>query len=71
MKRYAIVVERAAANYSAYVPDLPGCVATGATVEETERRLRKAIEAHVQGLREDGLPVPEPSSVVDYVEVLA
>ena len=69
MKRYAIVVEKAPSNYAAYVPDLPGCVATGATVEQTERRLRKAIEAHVQGLREDGLPVPEPSSVVDYVEV--
>jgi predicted RNase H-like HicB family nuclease len=69
MKRYAIVVEKAATNYAAYVPDLPGCVATGATVAETERRLRAAIELHVQGLREDGLPVPEPSSVVDYVEV--
>jgi predicted RNase H-like HicB family nuclease len=71
MKRYAIVVEKAKANYAAYVPDLPGCVATGATVEETERRLREAIALHVRGLREDGLPVPEPSSVVDYVEVLA
>lgn len=69
MKRYAIVVEKAKANYAAYVPDLPGCVATGATVEETERRLREAIELHVQGLREDGLPVPDPSSVVDYLEV--
>ena len=71
MKRYAIVVERAKSNYAAYVPDLPGCIATGATVEETERRLREAIEFHVQGLREDGLAVPEPSSVVDYVEVPA
>ena len=71
MKRYAIVVEKAKSNYSAYVPDLPGCVATGATVKETERRLRRAIVVHVQGLREDGLPVPDPSSRVDYVEVLA
>jgi predicted RNase H-like HicB family nuclease len=71
MKRYAIVVEKARANYAAYVPDLPGCVATGATVEETERRLREAIALHVRGLREDGLPIPEPSSVVDYVEVSA
>ena len=71
MKRYAIVVEKAEANFAAYVPDLPGCVATGATVEETERRLREAIEIHVQGLNEDGIPVPEPSSVVDYVEVPA
>jgi predicted RNase H-like HicB family nuclease len=69
MKRYAIVVERARSNYSAYVPDLPGCIATGATVEETERRLRKAIELHVQGMREDGIAVPEPSSVVEYLEV--
>lgn len=71
MKRYAIVVEKAPSNYAAYVPDLPGCVATGATVEETERRLRQAIEAHVRGMREDGLSVPEPSSVVDYLEIVA
>ena len=71
MKRYAIVVERAKKNYAAYVPDLPGCVATGATVEETERLLREAIELHVAGLRADGLAVPEPSSVVDYLEVSA
>jgi len=69
--RYAIVVEKAASNYAAYVPDLPGCVATGTTVEETAARLREAIEVHLQGLREDGLPVPEPSSIVDYVEVPA
>ena len=71
MKKYAIVVERAERNYAAYVPDLPGCVATGETVEETERRLREAIEVHLAGLREDGLPVPEPASVVDYLEVSA
>ncbi len=71
MKRYAIVVERAGANYAAYVPDLPGCVATGDTVEATERLLREAMEVHVAGLREDGLEVPEPSSVVDYLEVSA
>jgi predicted RNase H-like HicB family nuclease len=69
MKRYAIVVERAKKNYSAYVPDLPGCIATGRTVKETERHIRAAIKVHVEGLREDGLPVPEPASVVDYVEV--
>ncbi len=69
MRKYAIVVERAERNYAAYVPDLPGCVATGATVEEAERLLREAIEVHIAGLREDGLPVPAPSSVVDYVEV--
>jgi predicted RNase H-like HicB family nuclease len=71
MKKYAIVVERAGRNYAAYVPDLPGCVATGETVRETEKLLREAIELHVAGLREDGLPVPEPSSVVDYLEVSA
>ena len=71
MRRYAIVVEKAESNYAAYVPDLPGCVATGATVEATERLLREAIELHVEGLKEDGLPVPEPSSVVDYLEIPA
>ena len=71
MRRYAIVVEKAESNYAAYVPDLPGCVATGTTVEETEHRLREAIEIHVRGLREDGLAVPDPSSVVDYLEIPA
>ncbi len=71
MKRYAIVVEKAKSNYSAYVPDLPGCVAAGATAKEAERRLRKAIEVHVQGLREDGLPVPKPTSRVDYIEIVS
>jgi predicted RNase H-like HicB family nuclease len=71
MKRYAIVVERAGRNYAAYVPDLPGCVATGRTIKETERLLREAIELHVAGMREDGLDIPEPSSVVDYLEVAA
>jgi len=67
--RYAIVIEKAASNYSAYVPDLPGCVATGQTVEETERQIREAIEFHLQGLREDGLPIPGPQSQVEYVDV--
>jgi predicted RNase H-like HicB family nuclease len=71
MKRYAIVVEKSKSNYAAYVPDLPGCVATGATVKETERRIREAIKIHVEGLREDGLPVPKPTSRVDYVEIPA
>ena len=69
--RYAIVIENAGPNYSAYVPDLPGCVATGATVEEVEREIREAIEFHIEGLREDGLAVPEPSSDVRYVDVAA
>jgi predicted RNase H-like HicB family nuclease len=71
MSRYAIVVEKAKSNFAAYVPDLPGCVATGRTIRETEKRLQEAIEVHIEGLREDGLPVPKPSSVVDYVEVPA
>lgn len=71
MRRYAIVVEKAKSSYAGYVPDLPGCVATGKTVKETERRIQEAIEIHVQGLRDDGLPVPRQLSVVDYVEIPA
>ena len=56
--RYAIVVEKAGNNYSAYVPDLPGCIATGKTPEETEQLIREAMELHLNGLREDGLPIP-------------
>lgn len=67
--RYAIVIEKAEGNYSAYVPDLPGCVATGATVAEVEDQIREAIVFHVEGMREDGLPIPAPSSQVEYVDV--
>ena len=69
--RYAIVIELADGNYSAYVPDLPGCISTGATVQEVEDRIREAIQFHLEGLREDGRPVPVPSSRVDDVEVAA
>ena len=69
--RYAIVIERAGENYSAYVPDLPGCVATGATISEVEAEMREAIGFHLEGLRSDGLPVPEPASEVRYLEVAA
>jgi predicted RNase H-like HicB family nuclease len=69
--RYAIVIEKAESNYAAYVPDLPGCVATGATIAETEKSIRDAIELHLAGMREDGTPVPPPSSQVEYVEVAA
>ncbi|HXM73692.1 MAG TPA: type II toxin-antitoxin system HicB family antitoxin [Chthoniobacterales bacterium] len=69
--RYAIVIEKAENNYAAYVPDLPGCVATGQTIEETEQQIREAIDLHLRGMREDGLPIPEPSSSVDYVEIAA
>lgn len=67
--RYAVIIEQAGANFSAYVPDLPGCVATGATEEEAESLLREAIELHLSGMREDNLPIPEPKSRVDYVDV--
>lgn len=69
MSRYLIVIENAGSNYSAYSPDLPGCVTTGATVEEIKRNMEGAIEFHLEGLREDGLPIPPPSSIADYVEV--
>lgn len=67
--RYAIVIEKATNNYSAYVPDLPGCIATGATIAETEKEIREAIEFHLDGLREDGEPLPEPQCQVEYVDV--
>jgi predicted RNase H-like HicB family nuclease len=69
--RYAIVVEKIENNFSAYVPDLPGCVATGQTLEETENEIRAAIEFHIEGLREDGLVIPQPVSIVEYLEVAA
>ena len=68
VRKYAVVIERADNNYSAYVPDLPGCISVGDTIEETERNIRDAIALHVDGLREDGHPVPAPSTVVEYVE---
>jgi len=69
--RYAIVIEKAGENFSAYVPDLPGCVATGQTTSEAESAIREAIELHLQGMKDDGSPIPPPSSRVDYVEVAA
>jgi predicted RNase H-like HicB family nuclease len=66
--RYAIVIEKANGNYSAYVPDLPGCVTTGETVAAVEAEIRDAIRFHIDGLKEDGLPVPEATSIADYVE---
>ena len=69
--KYAVVIEKAESNYSAYVPDLPGCVATGETILEVERQIREAIEVHLEGLREDGLPVPKPTSAVEYIEIAA
>lgn len=69
MHRFLIVIERANGNYSAYSPDLPGCVATGRTREETEQNMQAAIEMHVEGMKEDGLPIPEPQSSAEYVTV--
>jgi predicted RNase H-like HicB family nuclease len=68
---YAVVVEKTERNYSAYVPDLPGCVATGQTVEEVENEIRTTIQFHIEGLREDGLAIPQPISIVEYLEVAA
>jgi predicted RNase H-like HicB family nuclease len=66
--RYAVVIERAPGNYSAYVPDLPGCVATGETIPAVEAEIREAIRFHIDGLRADGIAVPEPTSIAEYVE---
>jgi predicted RNase H-like HicB family nuclease len=66
--RYAIVIEKANGNYSAYVPDLPGCVATGESVKAVENEIRTAIRFHIDGLKEDGQPIPTPTSIADYIE---
>jgi predicted RNase H-like HicB family nuclease len=66
--RFAIVIEKANGNYSAYVPDLPGCVATGATIEETQREISQAVRFHLDGMQEDGHPVPQPTSICEYVD---
>ncbi len=65
--RYAIVIENAGSNYSAYAPDLPGCVATGETVESVKKQMKEAIRFHLDGLAEDGLPIPQPSRSVEYI----
>ena len=68
--QYAIVIEKVqGSNFSAYVPDLPGCVATGETLEEVKRLVREGIEFHIEGMREDGLDIPQPTTQVDYAEV--
>ncbi len=66
--RYAVVIEKAGDNYSAYVPDLPGCIATGESIKDAEREIRLAIRFHIEGMLEDGVKVPEAASVVEYVE---
>ena len=69
--RYAIVIEKAGSNYSAYVPDLPGCIATGENIAQVETEIREAIAFHIDGLREDGSPIPPPSSKVEYIDIAA
>ena len=71
MKKYLVVLEPAPHNWAAYSPDLPGCVATGKTRDETLRQMREAVEFHIDGLREEGLPIPEPSSSAEYLSVSA
>jgi predicted RNase H-like HicB family nuclease len=68
-QRYAVVIERSPRNYAAYVPDLPGCISTGATKDKVLRRIHEAIEFHLDGMREDGLTIPEPTSTVAVVEI--
>ncbi|PPD29658.1 MAG: hypothetical protein CTY20_05600 [Hyphomicrobium sp.] len=66
--RYVVVIEQAGDTYSAYVPDLPGCVATGDTVAVVEREIRGAIKLHIEGMKEDGDPIPPPTTIAEYVE---
>jgi predicted RNase H-like HicB family nuclease len=68
---YLVIYEKTATGYSAYVPDLPGCITTGRTREETVRLIQEAIDFHIEGLREDGLPIPEPATAAGYVEASA
>lgn len=69
MYKYLVIFEKAGENYSAYSPDIPGCIATGRTRKEVENNIKEAISFHIEGLKEDGVPVPEPSSFTEYVEV--
>lgn len=69
MMKYAVVIEQGEHNFSAYVPDLPGCITTGRTIQEIERNIREAIQLRLEGLREDGEPVPEPHTAVTYVDL--
>jgi predicted RNase H-like HicB family nuclease len=69
MRRYAVVFEKADTNWAAYVPDLPGCITSGATLQETKRNIREAIELHLEAMQEVGEPIPTPTSGVDFVEL--
>jgi predicted RNase H-like HicB family nuclease len=66
--KYAVIFEAGERNYSAYVPDLPGCIATGKTLDEVKQLIREAIAFHIEGLKEDGLPIPEPTTLCEYIE---
>jgi predicted RNase H-like HicB family nuclease len=69
--KYAVIYEKTGTGYSAYVPDLPGCVAAGATLDDVAELMRGAVEMHLEGMREDGDPIPEPTTVADYIAVPA
>ena len=69
MQKYLVIFEKAEHNYSAYSPDIPGCIATGTTRQEAEKNIKEAINLHLEGLTSDGLPIPEPSSSTEYIEV--
>ena len=71
MNKYLIIIEKAGNNYSAYSPDIDGCISTGKTIEETKKNMQEALKFHIKGLMEDGLPVPEPLSQSDYIAVEA
>jgi predicted RNase H-like HicB family nuclease len=71
MKKYLIVIEKTGTGYSAFSPDVPGCASTGATKEEVERNIQEAIEFHIEGLREEGYDIPEPSTYSSYVDIAA
>ncbi len=68
--KYAIIIERSESGYGAYVPDLPGCIAVGSTVKETESLIKEAVEFHLEGLRSDGEPIPEPTALAEYIEIV-
>jgi len=67
--KYAIVIEKAESNYSAYAPDVPGCVAAGDTIEETVQLMKEALELHFEGMIEDGVVIPRPETAVEYIEI--
>lgn len=69
MYKFLIIIEKANNNYSAYSPDLPGCIATGSTIDEVEKNMFEAIEMHIQGLKEDGLPIPASTSLAEYITI--